>query len=75
MSVLDVFRPLLRGALGCAACRDEALPRERRHVQELFDLQMVQGHIADKRYRCGRFAGLRAAWAKDSGAARMPKPL
>ena len=41
----------------------------------LFDLQMVQGHIADMAVDIDASALLiyRAAWAKDSGAARITR--
>jgi acyl-CoA dehydrogenase len=80
MSVLDVFRPTVAAAaLGFARrAFDEALTRvSERHVQgaPLFDLQMVQGHIADMALDIDAAALLvyRAAWAKDSGAARITK--
>ena len=80
MSVLDVFRPTVAAAaLGFARrAFDEALTRvSERHVQgaPLFDLQMVQGHIADMALDTDAAALLvyRAAWAKDSGAARITK--
>ena len=80
MSVLDVFRPTVAAAaLGFARrAFDEALTRvSERHVQgaPLFDLQMVQGHIADMALDIDAAALLvyRAAWAKDSVAARITK--
>ncbi len=80
MSVLDVFRSTVAAAaLGFARrALDEALARvTTRHVQgaPLFDLQMVQGHIADMALDVDAAALLvyRAAWAKDSGAARVTR--
>ena len=80
MSVLDVFRATVAAAaLGFARrALDEALARVgTRQVQgaPLFDLQMVQGHIADMAVDIDASALLiyRAAWAKDSGAARVTR--
>ncbi|OED46136.1 acyl-CoA dehydrogenase [Rhodobacteraceae bacterium (ex Bugula neritina AB1)] len=80
MSVLDVFRSTVAAAaLGFARrALDEALARvTARQVQgaPLFDLQMVQGHIADMALDVDASALLvyRAAWAKDSGAARVTR--
>ncbi len=80
MSVLDVFRPTVAAAaLGFARrALDEALARvTQRHVQgaPLFDLQMVQGHVADMALDVDASALLiyRAAWAKDSGAPRISR--
>lgn len=80
MSVLDVFRSTVAAAaLGFARrALDEALARvSTRQVQgaPLFDLQMVQGHIADMALDVDAAALLtyRAAWAKDSGAARVTR--
>lgn len=80
MSVLDVFRSTVgAAALGFARrALDEALTRvTTRHVQgaPLFDLQMVQGHIADMALDVDASALLvyRAAWAKDSGAPRITR--
>lgn len=80
MSVLDVFRSTVAAAaLGFARrALDEALTRaQARHVQgaPLFDLQMVQGHIADMALDIDASALLiyRAAWAKDSGAPRITR--
>jgi acyl-CoA dehydrogenase len=80
MSVLDVFRSTVAAAaLGFARrALDEALTRvSSRHVQgaPLFELQMVQGHIADMAVDVDASALLvyRAAWAKDSGAARITR--
>jgi acyl-CoA dehydrogenase len=80
MSVLDVFRSTVAAAaLGFARrALDEALARvSTRQVQgaALFELQMVQGHIADMALDVDAAALLvyRAAWAKDSGAARVTR--
>lgn len=80
MSVLDVFRSTVgAAALGFARrALDEAVTRvTTRHVQgaPLFDLQMVQGHIADMALDIDASALLiyRAAWTKDSGAARITR--
>jgi len=80
MSVLDVFRSTVAAAaLGFARrALDEALARvSSRNVQgaPLFDLQMVQGHIADMALDVDAAALLvyRAAWTKDSGAPRVTR--
>ena len=80
MSVLDVFRSTVAAAaLGFARrALDEALDRvTTRHVQgaALFELQMVQGHIADMALDVDASALLvyRAAWTKDSGAPRVTR--
>lgn len=80
MSVLDVFRSTVAAAaLGFARrALDEAMVRvSTRHVQgaPLADLQLVQGHIADMAVDVDASALLiyRAAWAKDSGAARVTR--
>ena len=80
MSVLDVFRSTVAAAsLGFARrALDEALARvATRNVQggPLFDLQMVQGHIADMALDVDAAALLiyRAAWTKDSGAPRITR--
>ncbi|MEP4198015.1 MAG: acyl-CoA dehydrogenase family protein [Aliishimia sp.] len=80
MSVLDVFRSTVAAAaLGFARrALDEAVTRvTTRHVQgaPLFDLQMVQGHIADMAVDVDASALLvyRAAWAKDNGAPRVTR--
>ncbi|GFE51376.1 acyl-CoA dehydrogenase [Roseobacter cerasinus] len=80
MSVLDVFRPTVAAAaLGFARrALEEAVARvTTRQVQgaPLFDLQMVQGHIADMALDVDASALLiyRAAWAKDSGAPRVTR--
>ena len=80
MSVLDVFRSTVAAAaLGFARrALDEALSRAvGRKIQgaSLFDLQMVQGHIADMALDVDASALLvyRAAWTKDSGAPRVTR--
>lgn len=80
MSVLDVFRSTVAAAaLGFARrALDEALSRvQSREVQgaPLFELQMVQGHIADMALEVDAAALLvyRAAWAKDMGAPRVTR--
>lgn len=80
MSVLDVFRSTVAAAaLGFARrALDEALARTgARQVQgaPLFDLQLVQGHIADMALDVDASALLvyRAAWTKDSGAPRITR--
>ena len=80
MSVLDVFRSTVAAAaLGFARrALDETLARvSTRHVQgaPLFDLQMVQGHIADMALDIDASALLvyRAAWTRDSGAPRITR--
>ncbi|MBW4983613.1 acyl-CoA dehydrogenase family protein [Mameliella sp. CS4] len=80
MSVLDVFRSTVAAAaLGFARrALDEALGRvTTRQIQgaPLFDLQMVQGHIADMALNVDAAALLvyRAAWTKDSGAPRVTR--
>ncbi|MBE9475812.1 MAG: acyl-CoA dehydrogenase family protein [Proteobacteria bacterium] len=80
MSVLDIFRSTVgAAALGFARrALDETLVRSR--DRQLFgaplnDLQMVQGHIADMALDVDASALLvyRAAWAKDTGAARITR--
>lgn len=80
MSVLDVFRTTVAAAaLGFARrALDEAMDRvQHRQIQgaPLFDLQMVQGHIADMALDVDAAALLvyRAAWAKDTGAPRVTR--
>lgn len=80
MSVLDVFRSTVAAAaLGFARrALDEALNRvtsRRIGGAPLFDLQMVQGHIADMALDVDASALLvyRAAWTKDSGAPRVTR--
>jgi acyl-CoA dehydrogenase len=80
MSVLDVFRPTVAAAaLGFARrALDESVSRAT--SRKLFgapmaELQMVQGHIADMALDIDAAALLvyRAAWLKDSGAARISR--
>lgn len=80
MSVLDVFRSTVgAAALGFARrALDEALARvkaRRIQGQALAELQMVQGHLADMALKIDAAALLvyRAAWTKDSGAARVTR--
>ena len=80
MSVLDVFRSTVAAAaLGFARrALDETLSRvsnRRLFDAPLFDLQMVQGHVADMALDIDAAALLvyRAAWTKDSGAARVSR--
>ena len=80
MSVLDVFRTTVAAAaLGFARrALDEAVKRvTERKIQgaPLFDLQMVQGHIADMALDVDAAALLiyRAAWTKDMGAPRVTR--
>lgn len=80
MSVLDVFRATVAAAaLGFARrALDVALHRvTSRQIDgaALFDLQMVQGHIADMALYVDAAALLiyRAAWTRDSGAARITR--
>ncbi len=80
MSVLDVFRPTVAAAaLGFARrALDESLERARTRElfgAPLFDLQMVQGHLADMALDVDASALLvyRAAWLKDSGAPRISR--
>jgi acyl-CoA dehydrogenase len=80
MAVLDVFRSTVgAAALGFARrALDETLKRVRQ--RELFgapmaELQMVQGHVADMALDVDASALLiyRAAWTKDTGAARVTR--
>ena len=80
MSVLDVFRSTVgAAALGLARrALDETLARSQQRQlfgAPLFDLQMVQGHIADMALNIDAAALLiyRAAWTKDQGAARVTR--
>lgn len=80
MSVLDVFRSTVgAAALGFARrALDETVARVRERElfgAPLFDLQMVQGHVADMALDVDAAALLvyRAAWTKDSGAARVTR--
>jgi acyl-CoA dehydrogenase len=80
MSVLDVFRSTVgAAALGFARrALDESLARvkaRRIQGQALAELQLVQGHLADMALKIDAAALLvyRAAWVKDSGAARVTR--
>ena len=80
MSVLDVFRSTVAAAaLGFARrALDETIARvQSRELfgAPLFDLQMVQGHVADMALDVDASALLvyRAAWLKDSGASRVSR--
>jgi len=80
MATLDVFRTTVgAAALGFARrALDETLARaagRRLFGAPLFDLQMVQGHIADMALEIDAAALLvyRAAWTKDKGAARVTR--
>ena len=80
MSVLDVFRSTVgAAALGFARrALEESLARVKaRRIQgePLAALQMVQGHLADMALKIDAAALLvyRAAWVKDSGAARVTR--
>ena len=80
MAVLDVFRSTVAAAaLGFARrALDEALTRvTTRQVQgeNLAELQLVQGHIADMALDIDAAALLiyRAGWTKDSGAPRITR--
>lgn len=80
MSVLDVFRSTVgAAALGFARrALDESIGRASQRElfgAPLFDLQMVQGHIADMALDVDAAALLvyRAAWTKDMGAARVTR--
>ncbi|MEX0282777.1 MAG: acyl-CoA dehydrogenase family protein [Arenibacterium sp.] len=80
MSVLDVFRSTVgAAALGFARrALEESLSRvQNRELfgAPLFDLQMVQGHIADMALGVDASALLiyRAAWTKDMGAPRVSR--
>lgn len=80
MSVLDVFRSTVAAAaLGFARrALDEAVNRvvnRELFGEPLFDLQMVQGHIAEMALDVDASALLvyRAAWLKDSGAPRVSR--
>ncbi|RST85677.1 acyl-CoA dehydrogenase [Aquibium carbonis] len=80
MSVLDVFRSTVgAAALGFARrALDESLLRANSRElfgKPLFDLQMVQGHLAEMALDVDASALLvyRAAWTKDSGAPRVTR--
>jgi acyl-CoA dehydrogenase len=80
MGTLDVFRSTVgAAALGFARrALDESLSRaagRRLFGAPMADLQMVQGHLADMALKVDAAALLvyRAAWTKDSGAARVTR--
>lgn len=80
MSVLDVFRSTVgAAALGFARrALEETLARVRERElfgAPLFELQMVQGHVADMALGVDASALLiyRAAWTKDMGAPRVSR--
>lgn len=80
MSVLDVFRSTVAAAaLGFARrALDESLKRVRERElfgAPLFELQIVQGHVADMALTVDAAALLiyRAAWTKDAGAPRVSR--
>ncbi|HEU4986690.1 MAG TPA: acyl-CoA dehydrogenase family protein [Rhizobiaceae bacterium] len=80
MSVLDVFRSTVgAAALGFARrALDESITRVRERElfgAPLFDLQMVQGHVAEMALDVDAAALLiyRAAWTKDAGAQRVTR--
>jgi acyl-CoA dehydrogenase len=80
MAVLDVFRPSVgAAALGFAKrALDETLKRvrdRRLFGAPMYELQMVQGHIAEMALGIDAAALLiyRAAWTKDQGAKRITK--
>jgi acyl-CoA dehydrogenase len=80
MSVLDVFRSTVAAAaLGFARrALDESVARaQERHLfgAPMFDLQMVQGHLAEMALDVDAAALLvyRAAWLKDSGTPRISR--
>jgi acyl-CoA dehydrogenase len=80
MSVLDVFRSTVgAAALGFARrALDETLARSQQRQlfgAPLFELQMVQGHVADMALNIDAAALLvyLAAWTKDQGAARVTR--
>ncbi len=80
MSVLDVFRSTVgAAALGFARrALDETVARVRDRQlfgAPLFDLQMVQGHVAEMALDVDAAALLvyRAAWTKDMGAPRVTR--
>lgn len=80
MSVLDVFRSTVgAAALGFARrALDETVARVRDRElfgAPLFDLQMVQGHVAEMALDVDAASLLiyRAAWAKDAGAPRITR--
>lgn len=80
MSVLDVFRSTVgAAALGFARrALDESVSRANGRElfgKPMFDMQMVQGHLADMALDVDAAALLiyRAAWSKDMGAPRITR--
>jgi acyl-CoA dehydrogenase len=80
MATLDVFRTTVGAAALGFARRALDETTERARARRLFgaplsDLQMIQGHIADMALDVDAAALLvyRAAWVKDSGAARVTR--
>jgi acyl-CoA dehydrogenase len=80
MATLDVFRTTVGAAALGFARRALDATTERARTRRLFgaplsELQMVQGHIADMALDVDAAALLvyRAAWVKDSGAARVTR--
>jgi acyl-CoA dehydrogenase len=80
MATLDVFRTTVGAAALGFARRALAEAAKRAVSRQLFgaplaELQMVQGHLADMALEIDAAALLvyRAAWAKDSGAARVTR--
>jgi acyl-CoA dehydrogenase len=80
MATLDVFRTTVGAAALGFARRALAESAKRARSRELFgapmsELQMVQGHLADMALEIDAAALLvyRAAWAKDSGTARITR--
>ena len=80
MATLDVFRTSVGAAALGFARRAFAETLKRAKTRELFgaplsELQMVQGHIADMALEIDAAALLvyRAAWTKDTGAARVTR--
>ncbi|WP_341212358.1 acyl-CoA dehydrogenase family protein [uncultured Limimaricola sp.] len=80
MSVLDVFRSTVAAAALGFARRAMDASLERAGSRELFgaplfEMQMVQGHIAEMALGidAGALLTYRAAWVKDSGAARVSR--
>jgi acyl-CoA dehydrogenase len=80
MATLDVFRTSVGAAALGFARRALAETLKRARSRELFgaplsELQMVQGHIADMAVEIDAAALLvyRAAWTKDTGAARVTR--
>jgi acyl-CoA dehydrogenase len=80
MATLDVFRTTVGAAALGFARRALAASARRATARQLFgaamaELQMVQGHLADMALDIDAAALLvyRAAWMKDTGAARIPR--